>query len=50
MVLTVGRSRGKVTLVGQKMTAIKMGGVVYLNEKSKSLLFPALAEKGVGKP
>ena len=37
MVLTVGRSRGKVTLVGQKMTAIKMGRVVYLNGKSKSL-------------
>ena len=37
MVLRVGRSRGKITLVGQKMTAIKMGMVVYLNGKSKSL-------------
>lgn len=26
IVLTAGRSRGKITLVGQKTTAIKMGG------------------------
>lgn len=48
MVLGVRRSRGKITLVGKKMTATKMGRMVYLNGKNfkGAQMF---AQEGLGK-